>query len=237
MRSVEGAKWRRALTPLVAGGDKDAKGDYGNMSKKLITTVCVGILALSASALVSSASAQWMVNGTTLAGTAKMLVKARVHVFGKIKAAGVTIECSGENLEAVSPQIEAGDKASASSLIFTSCAANSNCTVTKTLGTVPLVATAVLGVAPAVNVTFKPKTKTLFATIALSGAECALLGTQPVSGTAKVLAPTGQTEKEAQLVEAKVTEASGELKVGSSPAELKGSYLLLLEAHLTWSFL
>jgi hypothetical protein len=207
------------------------------MSKKLITTVCVGVLALSAVALVSNASAQWMVGGTNLTGTSPLLVKFKVDLVGTLKAAGVAITCSGENFEGISPQIEAGDKGSVQSLVFTGCASNSNCTVTKTLGTVPIVATAVLGVTPAVNVTFKPKTKTIFATIKFDGAECALIGTQPVSGSAKALMPTGQTEKEVQLIEGNTSEASGELKVGSSAASLKCSILLILQLHLPWSFL
>ncbi|HEY2768438.1 MAG TPA: hypothetical protein VGI76_09280 [Solirubrobacteraceae bacterium] len=206
------------------------------MSKKLIMSVCTGVLALSAFALASSASAQWRVGGTNLTGTAKMVKKVIIHHKAEFAAAGVTITCVG-NLEEVSSQIEAGDKASAQSLVFTGCSASEKCTVTETLGTVPVEATAALGVAPAVNVTVKPKTKTTFATIKFEGSECALLGTQTVTGTAKVLAPTGQTEKEVQLMEANTSAASGELKVGSSAALLRDSSLLILEIGLAWGFL
>jgi hypothetical protein len=207
------------------------------MSKKLITTVCVGVLALSALTLASSASAQWMVAGTTLVGNEALANTAQVHELGKLKAAGVTINCAGKNLTGVSPQIEAGDAGSASSLVFSECTANANCTVTKTLGTLPLMAVAKLEGTLAVNVSFLPKTGTIFTTIKFEGAECALLGTQPVTGKANVLAPTGQDERLLQLIEAKVTEATGELKVGSSAAELKGSALLRLVSDKTWSFL
>jgi hypothetical protein len=207
------------------------------MSKKLVTSICLCVLAFSSFALTSTASAQWKVGGTVLTGTEKLLELSVVHETWKIKFAGVTISCVSKNLETVSPQIEAGDKSSASSLIFKECSVNARCTLgSSTISTVPVVATAVLGVSPGVNLTFKPKTKTVFTTIKFSGEECALLGIQPVTGTAKVLAPTGQTEKETQLLQAKVDEASGELKVGSNSAELKGSTLRIVTTHRTWGF-
>lgn len=211
------------------------------MSKKLIVTMCVGVLSLSALALASSASAVWMVNGTNLSGTEKLATTAAVDENGLLKGAGVTITCTSKTLEGVSPEIEGaapGDKGKASSLVFKECAANANCTLaTKTIGTLPLTATATLGTSPAVNVLFKPTSGTIFTTIKFNGAECALLGTQPVTGQAKIAAPTGQTEKTIQEIAANVTEASGELKIGSSPAELKGAALLQLSTSKGWSFL
>lgn len=209
------------------------------MSKKLIMTICVGMLTLSAFALASSASAQWMVNGTTLAGTQTLANTAKVDENGKLKAAGVTIECIAANLEGTGPQIEAGDKGSVTSLIFKGCTSiTPTCTIgSETIQTVPITATATLGTAPAVNVAFVPKTKTIFATIKFNGAECALLGIQPVTGKAKISAPTGQTESVLQQIVANVSEASGELKVGSSAAELKGAALLQLSNSAKWNFL
>jgi hypothetical protein len=206
------------------------------MSKKLIALVCFAVLALSAFSMTSGASAQWVVNGTTLAETAKLLVKFKVHLAATLESAGVRMECTAENFEGTAPQIEAGDKGSASSISFLGCKANAGCTIPTTLSTVPVTATAVLGAASAVNLTFKPKTKTIFATVKFEGAECALLGTQPVSGQFKALMPTGQTEKEVQLVEGNTSAASNELKVGSSAALLHCSILLILALHLTWRF-
>lgn len=237
-----GATRRRALTPLVgAGATKDAKGDHRSMSKKLIMTICVGILALSASALASSASAEWMLNGVNVTGTQKLATTAAVDENGLLKAAGVTIECTGKNLEGTNPQIEVPNKGSASALIFTECESiTPTCKLnTKTIGTVPLTATVALvaGSAKEDLATFLPKTKTIFATIKYEGAECALLGTQPVSGKALVKGPTGQEEKTLQEIVANVSEETGELKVGSSPAELKGAALLKLASGNKWSYL
>lgn len=209
------------------------------MSKKLVITACVGALALTAFVLASPVSAQWMVNGTNLAaGETKALASgAPVHELMKLKAAGVTIECKGKNFEFGSPQIEAGDKGATNSLIFTECAADGKCTVSKTIATLPLMEVATLDGALAANISFLPKTKTIFAVIQVTGLECALAGAQPATGKAKFLAPTGQDERLLQLIESKTTEASGELKIGVSPVELKASALLKLAADLPWSFL
>lgn len=209
------------------------------MSKKLATTVFIGVLTLSAFVLASPVSAQWMVNGTNLApGETKALASgAPVDENALLKAGGVAISCTGKNLEFGSAQIEAGDTGSANTLVFTECSANAKCTVGKTLATLPLMNVASLGAAPADTISFLPKTKTIFAVIKMDGAECALLGTQAVTGKAKFSAPTGQTEKLLQQIQANVTEASSELKVGSSPAELKVAALVKLTSDLPWSFL
>lgn len=212
------------------------------MSKlKLLTVACVGALALTAFALASSASAQWMVKGTTLTGseTKALATTAAVDEHGKLKAAGVTIECNGNTLNGTGPMIEAsGEKGSATSLTFNECSANSNCTVATTIATVPLVAdTPIIEGNKDISTIFLPKTKTIFATIKFNGAECALLGTQPVAGKAKINAPTGAAENTLQEIQAEVQEASGELKVGSSAAELKGAALLKLTTNEPWSFL
>lgn len=208
------------------------------MSKKLVITACIGMLATSAFALTSAASAQWMVAGTTLTGTETFLELEVVHRIITLKAAGVTIACAGKNINVRSDQLEAPDKISASSAIFNECSSETpTCNITKTIGTVPLQGTATLGTGTAVNMTFTPKTKSIFTTIKYEGAECALLGVQPVSGKAKLNVPTGQTEREAQELEADIAEASGELKIGSSPAELLGVWLQRITTHRVWSFL
>lgn len=206
------------------------------MSKKLAMAACTGLLLLSALALTSTASAQWMVNGTNLAANQALASGAPTDKAVEIKVAGVAVECAG--VELTSPQIEPGDKASTSSLVFANCSANGGCIIEKNIHTVPLTATATLGVATLVaNIIFKPKTKTVFGTLKFEGAECPLLGTQVATGSAKFLVPTGRDEKLSQALQAEVTAASGELKAGGSNVELTGSSLLKLSTDQPWSFL
>jgi hypothetical protein len=212
------------------------------MSKvKLITMACVAALALSAfaSASASAATAGWMVKGTMLSGSKALATTAAVHEFGKLKAAGVTIECKGGTLNGIAPEIKSPNLGAAKSLEFTGCKSiTANCEISpEKINTVPLLAEATLEGALAVKVLFKPETKNTFTTVEYTGALCALQGVQPVTGKATVSAPTGQDERTLQQLNANVTETSGELKVGSSPAELKGVALLRLASGEPWSFL
>jgi hypothetical protein len=211
------------------------------MSKmKLIMTVLVGVFALSAFA-ASSASAQWMVKGTTLSGTeTRALAKtAQTDESALLKGAGIQITCKGQ-LEGTSPQIEAsGEKGSAASLTFTECKGELGCTVAEKISTVPLLATIELAEAGNKDkalLLFTPKTKATFATIGFSGETCALEGTQAITGKADLRAPTGGLEATTQLIEANIA-PTGELKIASSPAELKGKALLKLASTEPWSFL
>jgi hypothetical protein len=208
------------------------------MSKVKVTlSVVAALFALSAIASASASAAAWKVGGAELKGSAALATTAKTDKAAKLKAAGVTIECIGSALKGVNPVITQTNTGSATSLEFTECSSlNENCTVPTTIGTVALTATASVGTAPDVKAVFAPKTKNTFATIKYEGEKCALLGTQPVTGKATVDDPTGQNEAELQIINAVTTEASGELKVGSSPAELLGSALLKLASSSKWAF-
>jgi hypothetical protein len=211
------------------------------MSKaKLITTVCVGALALSAFASTTSAMANWMVNGTNLNGTRALATTARVDEESLVKFGGnVAVRCHGETLNEVNIQIESATEMGASSkLEFTGCSANENCTVPTTISTEPVLVDVTLDGPLAIWATFLPKTKTIFATIPLEGEKCALAGNVVIIGKAKMLVPTGQDERTLQLLVANVTEGSGELKTSLGlAAELKSSALLRLASGESWSFL
>jgi prolyl oligopeptidase PreP (S9A serine peptidase family) len=212
------------------------------MSKaKMIIPTLIAVVAFSAlaSASASAATAGWMVGGTLLSGSEALATTAAVDENGKLLASGITIECKGSTLNGVAPEIKSPNTGSATSLIFTQCQSKTeSCTITpEELKTVPLNVEATLEGALAVVATFTPKTKTTFATIEYKGEDCALEGLDAVTGKAKVLAPTGQDERTLQLINAITTEASGELKDGSSPATLTGSALLKLASGKPWSFL
>lgn len=198
--------------------------------------VSIALLAYGLS-MAGTASANWLVGGTELASTAALSTTAAVDEHVVLKAAGVTVKCEGATLNAVAPEIVAPTSMVASSISFSECTANESCTTTKTIGTVPLTGAAVAETAPQSSVTFSPKTKTTLATIKFEGASCALLGVQPLTGKAKLKMPTGQEERTAQLASAATTEASGELKLGSSAAELKAGALLKLASEKAWSFI
>jgi len=208
---------------------------------KMTITTLIAMVAFSAlaSASASAATAGWMVNGTLLTGSELLATTAKVDKNGVLSSpeAHVEVECSG-NLQGMA-EITAPTAASATTIEFTGCKAlSANCALSSaTIGTVPINVEATLEGALAVVATFKPKTKSVFATFEFTGEKCAAEGLNAVSGAAKVLAPTGQDENTLQLINAIATQASDELKVGSSPASLIGSALLQLASGRPWSFL
>jgi hypothetical protein len=210
---------------------------------KMITSTLIAVVALSAlvSASASAATAGWMVNGTLLNGTRALATTAAVDENGILKSSGadVEIECSGKVLNGLVPEIQSPNTGQTNSLEFTTCVAlTPNCTLlSSTIGTVPISVEATLEGTLAVVATFKPKTKTTFATFVFEGSKCASAGLNGVTGTVKVLAPTGQDERTLQLINSLATEASAELKVASSPASLLGSILIKLASSEPWSFL
>jgi hypothetical protein len=214
------------------------------MSKaKMITSTLIAVVAFSAlvSASASAATAGWMVGGTLLNGTRALATTAAVDEAGVLKssAADVEIKCKANTLNGIAPEIQSPNTGQATSLEFTECEAlTANCTIgSSTIGTVPISVEATLEGALAVVATFKPKTKATFATFEFTGSNCATAGINGVTGTVKVLAPTGQDERTLQLINSIATEASGELKILSSPASLLGSILLKLASGEPWSFL
>lgn len=209
------------------------------MSKaKSIIAICVGLLALTAFASSSASAASWKVNGALLSGSAALANTAAVDENGKLTFSEITVECNGSSLEGISPQITHPDSGSASSLVFSACktVAGSSCTLVGTkISTVPITALVSTVGTLEVSVVFKPKTKTTFATIEFTGASCSIANeVQPVTGQATVKGPTGQDERTLQQIVANTT--SGELKVGSSAAVLKGAALLQLASKLGWSY-
>jgi hypothetical protein len=190
---------------------------------KIKLTFIVLVLASAVCAVAaSSASAGWSIEGVELPAGSKaaLATTAKVTENFKLAAAGVTIECTGANLNSISPEIVGPSKIAASSLTFSECKANTNCTVTKTIGTVPVLAELTEQTAPEDKAVFAAETKTTIATIKYEGELCALEGIQPITGKASISLPRGQEGKTLQEIRANTT--SGELKLGSNAATLKG---------------
>lgn len=203
---------------------------------KSIVTICIGVFALTAFASGVASAASWKVNGTLLLVLEHVATKAIVTENPRLSFSTITVECTG--LEGVKPEILHPDSFSADKLVFSGCkASGGNCAlVGTTINTLPVTALVLLsGVTLAVHEVVKPKTKTIFATFEFSGASCAFASeVQPVSGTALLSAPTGMSENTEQEIVANT--ASGELKLGSSAATLKGKAKLKLASGLPWSF-
>lgn len=203
----------------------------------LTVVLALGVAAISATSAVA-ATASWMVAGTNLTGSAPIATATKTDENFVLKAGSTGIVITCEVLEVESGKITAPNKDSASSLVFKKCKGSTVCPIAnETIRTKPILSEATLEGTLAANITFTPETGTVFTEVTFEGAECGLSGIQPITGKAKALSPTGQDERTLQLLTPTVTEASGELKVGSSAASLKGSALLELESHKTWSFL
>jgi hypothetical protein len=211
-------------------------------TKTSITTI-TAILALSAltSTPAFATTPGWMVNGTLLTGTKALAGTAQVDETAILKSseANVDIECRSGIVGEASGEVKAPNTGAANSIEFTECKTlTPNCTLaSSTISSVPVTLEATLEGTLAVVGTFKPKTKATFATFELTGTNCASQGLDGVTGTARVLAPTGQDERTVQLNSSIATEASDELKVASSPASLTGSVLIQAATGEPWSFL
>jgi hypothetical protein len=205
-----------------------------------LIVACAGVLVLSALASVSAsaATAGWMVSGSMLSGSAALATTGEVEQEGVLAGGGVTITCDGATASSVAPEIKAPNKGAASSLEFTGCSAGEPCSLAgTTIKTLPILEEATLEGILAVVGTLKPEAGTLFTTVKFTGSECAVSGTVPLKGTAKVLEPTGQVEQTVQEGRAITTAASGELELGSVAVSVTGTARLRRGNGQPWSFL
>ncbi len=187
----------------------------------------------------ASASASWLIEGSELAGTAALATKETVTEAFKLEAAGVTVECTANSVNATGSEIQAPNLILASSLSFNECAASGGgCSLaTKTIATLPLLAEVIQSAIPEDIAMLRPKTSKTLAVIHLEGASCALSGVQPVTGTKlPFLAnlPKGQEEKALQPLKAEVL--TGQIQLGSSAARLRGALLLGLATGKAYSY-
>lgn len=212
------------------------------MSKtKLIVAVFAAVIAISAVAS-ATASAGWRVGGVLLAAGSKqkLMTSGIVEQPALLQGGGAEISCGRvgqEDITGVAPEIEGTNKGSATSVTFHECVGSGVCPIAgNTITTVPVLITELtLDGTLAVKGAFVPETKTTFTTIKFEGAECALLGTQPVTGKASFLAFTGQDERTFQSV--LLFSEAGKLKIGSSEAKLHGRGLLSTANLVPWSFI
>jgi len=210
---------------------------------KLVFAVFVAALSGSVMTSDSAIAAEgWLIKGTLLSGIAKLANTTFVDEVSELTFSGTTIRCKGTTLEAVGPQLESPNMASAASLIFKECEVTSGgaCKLTSgaSIGTVPILTEVTLDGQLAVRGVIKTQNgSNTFATVFLEGENCAVQGRQAITGDVSWLAPTGQDERTLQLLGVNITEASKLLKEGGLGASLKGSYLGKLASPLPWSFM
>jgi hypothetical protein len=156
---------------------------------------------------------------------------------GTLVAAGVTVECLSTELGVNGGEIVAPNEVRAKDLTFKNCQASTPCSLaSETILTLALHGLAELDGTLGTFVKLLPLPSKTFAAIHFEGATCALLGVQPVAGTADLLAPSGKDPSVLQLVNG--FSLSGSLKVGSSEATLSGLRGdIQLESKETWNFL
>jgi hypothetical protein len=208
---------------------------------KLILAACAVALALNAltAAAASAATAGWMVNGTLLSGTKALATTASVSSKLKLKIASITIECQANTLKGIAPELLATNKIKATSLEFTECnGTKGECKLgSEKINTLPVLLEATLEGTLAITAKLKPETKTTIATVLFEGGACAIEGVQAITGGVAILAPTGQDERTLQQASSITTEASGELKVGTSGASVEVTASSRLASGESWSFL
>src|SRR5580704_16458798 len=144
-----------------------------------LTAIAIQIFMVS---VASASTPGWVIGEERLLGTAALATTASVDERFRLKAAGVTVECTGSTLNVIGSEIKAPNTMAATSITFNGCSAGAPCSLaTSSFGTVPLSAELTELLAPEDKVVFTPKTKMTFATLKFEGATCLLEGVQPVT--------------------------------------------------------
>jgi len=216
---------------------------------KVMMMALFAVFAVSAAA-VSSASAVWLVNGTTLVGSAPLATTAVVDEATKLLVptlGDLTVVCSGSTLDGAKPEITAGDTGKAESLRFLACNTThpaTGCalkTANETISTNPINARAFLGKGEEDRVLFSPQTPPIFTEIPFAEKnECAFEGLTAVKGSVTIGAPTGQLELLSQLITGLGSVENNSLEIGSGTTKaylIGGGALLRLASDSKWSFM
>jgi len=217
------------------------------MSRIKITMLALGLAVMVSALGAEPVSAAWLINGTSLTGSAALSTQALVdeEFTLLVPALKLQITCNGHFLDGTNPQIFGTNKASATALTFLGCS-----TVTPTeceleprstsIATAPILATATKGPGESVRATFTPETGTTFANLKfIKTTECALKGTEPVTGAFVAGVPTGKLSLSAQaLTGLGSTEGNNSLQFfGGDKMFLEGGRALLtLASGSKWSF-
>jgi hypothetical protein len=185
---------------------------------------------------VAAAEAGWMVGGKQLTGSEKLATTAEVSV-ATLQTANATIICDASTLEVSGGEIVAPSSAKLS-IEFKGCQSTSaTCELlSPTIGSEPLLGLELtLAGTLAVKAKLKPSTGTTIATLKFVGSECALAGTEPLTGSIGLLMPEGQMESTTQQIG--LLGGAGQLKLGSEEARLNVCYTQTVSTDKPWRYL
>jgi hypothetical protein len=213
---------------------------------KMVTVASAAVVALSAFGAVP-ALAGWLINGTTLTGSAALSTQALGdgNPTLLVPSLKLAIQCTGHFFDGLKPQLLGSDKAFAEQFSFLGCKTieptkceliNENNTSISTTAVLVLVAK---GKGEAVNAAFTPEKGTTFGSISFSEQDtCAFAGEEPVMGAAVAGLPTGQLSLLAQQITGLgSTEGNNSLRVDGESVFIEGGrYLLTLASDSKWSF-
>jgi hypothetical protein len=226
------------------------EGDRLTMPKPRLTIVALlAVTALSTVGAASASASGWHVSGTELKSgeNVKLATAAAVDSVAtlSIPKADIKIQCNGSQLKGTSPEIIGGtNEGKASSLTFTGCSTtepSTGCELSKTeISTVAINASVTDGTSPLDIVKFTPQSKSEFTEIPFKTGNpvSACNGPSSIKGSVNVVAPTGQEEKAAQVIEGVGSaEGNNSLEILGDKAFIEcGSALLKLESGSKWSF-
>ena len=220
------------------------------MSRIKITVMALfAVVALSAMIASSASAAGWHVNGTELGKNSKqaLTTAAAVDTAATLsivtKSETIQIKCTGTTLNGTSPEIIGTNEGMAKALTFTGCATTkpaTKCTLSKTtVATNPIKVFVTKGSGEADVATFDPLSEEPFAEIPFSetGNTCVFTEPEPINGSVRVNAPTGQTEEELQAIEGQGSFENNSLEIAKDKAYIEGGKALLkLASGSKWSF-
>jgi hypothetical protein len=219
------------------------------VSRIRVVMMVLGIAAAFSALSVSSASAGWLINGTSLGdGSAALSTQALVDAESTllVPAIKLAIKCNGHFLDGLKPQIFGLDKGFAEALRFLGCKTIEPATGCElihenntTIETTAILALASLGKGEAVNIAFTPETKTTFGNIEFSETNtCAFNAKEPVTGSLVAGSPDGQLSLLAHILTGLgSTEGNNSLRIDGDSAYLEGgAALLTLASDSKWSF-
>jgi hypothetical protein len=213
-----------------------------------VTMLALGLVVLVSALGAASASAGWLINGTSLATGAAAALNTQALVDEEstllIPVLKIAIKCNGHFLDGLDPLIIGPNKGFASALTFLGCSTITppGCELKEqptAIATNAILATAAKGPGESVRAAFTPETTTTFAHIFFAEAnECAFKGNEPVTGSLVAGGPTGQLSLLAQaLVGLGSTEGNNSLQIAGDKSFLDGgSALLTLASDSKWSF-
>jgi hypothetical protein len=196
---------------------------------KLLVLTAFAIFALSVPATaLAKEGGEWLVNGTRLANGAilELLPTALVLAPGELKITGVgSIQCTAHEIQIEGGKITGPDGILAKKLTFNKCslAESEVCSLeNESISTVPIHGLASLDLPGSLNayILLLPETKNVLTTFKFTGASCALLGTQAITGDFSLLIPGALHEVLLHLVSAFSLPKA--LKIGASEASLLG---------------